>query len=79
MALLAKIYAAATTDDARVVLMIDRITIRITPDIAEALERFIAEEMGPPASRQDAFRHILRDWLISTGYLKNSPDREDAN
>lgn len=49
--------------------MADRITIRITPEIGEALDRFRAEQFQSKMSRQEAFRQITNDWLMSQGYL----------
>lgn len=63
--------------------MTDRITIRISTDLAEALDRFIAADVAPFRSRQDAFRHIVGIWLINEGYMPNStaepnvPERQD--
>jgi hypothetical protein len=50
------------------VIMSERITIRVTADMKAALERFHQEQMTPMRSRQDAFRHIIEDWLIEHGY-----------
>ncbi|MHA6692899.1 ribbon-helix-helix domain-containing protein [Devosia sp. A449] len=50
--------------------MNERITIRMEPDLAEGLERFIRDELIDCRSRQDAFRHIVRDWLGARGYLE---------
>lgn len=52
--------------------MTDRVTIRISADLAEALDRFIAADVAPFRSRQDAFRHIVRMWLINEGYMPDS-------
>lgn len=41
--------------------MNERITIRVTADMKEALERFHQEQVTPMRSRQDAFRHIIED------------------
>jgi hypothetical protein len=59
--------------------MIDRVTIRVTADVAAALELFIADELLPKQSKQDAYRHIVRDWLTDHGYLNLPHDREDGN
>ena len=64
--------------------MTDRVTIRISTDLADALDRFIATDIAPFRSRQDAFRHIVRTWLISGGYMPNAnaepngPERQDS-
>jgi hypothetical protein len=50
----------------------DRVTIRISADLAEALDRFIAAKDAPFRSRQDAFRHIVGIWLINQGYMPDS-------
>lgn len=47
----------------------DRITIRLSPDVAEALNRYLADEGGKVRTRQDAFRYITREWLVHNGYL----------
>lgn len=49
--------------------MNERITIRVEVDIAEGLARFLADDPITCRSRQDAFRHIVRDWLMSRGYI----------
>lgn len=59
--------------------MRDKITFRITPDLAEAFERFMDETEDRPCTAQEAFRLILRDWLTGRGYLETPPDCEDAN
>ena len=58
-------------------IMNDRITIRISADVKEALERLHREQVIPMRSRQDAFRHIIEDWLMDRGYLPKPPSRED--
>jgi metal-responsive CopG/Arc/MetJ family transcriptional regulator len=57
--------------------MNDRITIRLDPDIVEALERVVAEGQLGCRSRQDAFRYAVRTWLTESGYLED-PDAGDA-
>ena len=52
--------------------MTDRVTIRVSPDLAEALDRFMALNAPPFRSRQDAFRHIVCDWLTAEGYMTAS-------
>lgn len=47
----------------------DRITIPLTPDIVEALNRFTSDEASKGRTRQDAFRYIVREWLVRNGYL----------
>lgn len=49
--------------------MTDRVTIRVDPDLAKALDRFMAGDALPFRSRQDAFRHIVRTWLTTEGYM----------
>lgn len=50
--------------------MNERITVRITPEVKDALERFHQQQqLIPMRSRQDAFRHIIEDWLAAHGYL----------
>jgi metal-responsive CopG/Arc/MetJ family transcriptional regulator len=56
--------------------MNDRITIRLDPDIVEALEKFLVEEDVNCRSRQDAFRYIVRDWLTESGYLGQQPSKK---
>ena len=58
-------------------IMNDRITIRISADVKEALERLHREQVIPMRSRQDAFRHIIEDWLMDRGYLPKPPGQED--
>lgn len=58
--------------------MNDRITIRLDPDMVEALQRFLAEGEVDCRSRQDAFRYIVRDWLTEAGYLEQPPPRQAA-
>lgn len=52
--------------------MTDRVTIRISADLAEALDRFIAADVAPFRSRQEAFRHIVSIWLINQGFMPGS-------
>lgn len=47
----------------------DRITIPLTRDIVEALKRFADDEGDKVRTRQDAFRYIVREWLVANGYL----------
>lgn len=49
--------------------MNDRISLRVAPDAKEALDRFRGDQRAPLPSRQDALRHIISDWLSSSGYL----------
>jgi hypothetical protein len=53
--------------------MTDRVTIRISQDLSEALDRFIEAGVAPVRSRQDAFRHIVTAWLDSAGYAPKVP------
>lgn len=50
-------------------IMTDSITIRISPDLDKALDRFLAADVAPFRSRQDAFRHIASTWLTDEGYI----------
>jgi metal-responsive CopG/Arc/MetJ family transcriptional regulator len=52
--------------------MTDRVTIRISQELSEALDRFIEAEVVPVRSRQDAFRHIVTTWLASEGYAPSA-------
>lgn len=56
--------------------MTDRVTIRISADLADALDRFIAADGAPFRSRQDAFRHIVATWLTDEGHM---PDANAAS
>lgn len=56
--------------------MADRITIRVTQDVVEALDRFIAAGVVPVRTKQDAFRHIVDDWLTTKGYLSSRRERQ---
>ncbi len=64
--------------------MTDRVTIRISADLAGALDRYIAADVTPFRSRQDAFRHIVGIWLTNQGYMPdpnaeaNGPERQDS-
>ncbi|WP_152664547.1 hypothetical protein [Devosia geojensis] len=49
--------------------MRNRITIRIEDDVAEALERFISEGPSDFRTKQDAYRFVVREWLVTKGYL----------
>ena len=46
-----------------------RVTVRVDKELAEALDCFIADHVIPTTSKQDALRHILRDWLTARGYF----------
>jgi hypothetical protein len=52
----------------------DRITVRVDADVFEAFERFIAQSGVPTRSKQDAYRHVVRDWLGTHGYLKDGAE-----
>lgn len=52
--------------------MQQRVTIRIDQDIADALDAFVCEQTFAFKSRQDAYRFIIRDWLIARRYLAAS-------
>ena len=43
--------------------------VRIQEDLLNDLDAFIDDEDDKP-SRPEAMRRILRDWLVSHGYLK---------
>jgi hypothetical protein len=51
--------------------MTDRITIRTTPEIEAALDRFI-EAANLKISRQEAFRQIISNWLSDQGYFEQA-------
>lgn len=56
----------------------EQIGIRLTRDLLEGIAAFQRDE--PTAvPKTEAVRRIIRDWLISHGYLELPPDREDAN
>ena len=55
--------------------MADRVTIRISPELSEALDRFVEAEVAPVRSRQEAFRHIAWRWLTDKGYAA-SPEQD---
>lgn len=59
--------------------MDERVTIRVEPDLVEGLERFIKDEVIDCRSRQEALRHIVRDWLGANGYLELPTETDDAN
>lgn len=46
-----------------------RVTVRVDSELAAAVDRFIADHVIPTTSKQDAVRHIMRDWLSAKGYL----------
>ena len=52
--------------------MNDRLTIRVSPDLLLALERYIVASGAPNISRQEAFRQIARDWLVESGFFQSS-------
>lgn len=58
--------------------MTDRVTIRISPELSDGLDRFIEAGAARVRSRQDAFRHIVSTWLVSQGYM-SSPTIECAD
>lgn len=45
------------------------VTVRIPPDLLDALDRYASEQNFP--SRPDAIRRALADWLQKAGYLKD--------
>lgn len=49
------------------------VTVRLDPELLEALDRFI-EEDRPAASRADALGAAFRDWAEDKGYLAPSTD-----
>lgn len=59
--------------------MDDKITVRVTSDIAEAFESFMKTCPDPLKSRQDGLRFILRDWLTGRGYLEYSSKSENKH
>lgn len=50
-------------------MMDKRLTVRVDSELAAAVDRFIADNVIPATSKQDAVRHIMRDWLSAKGYL----------
>lgn len=52
--------------------MSERITIRIDNDVEEALDRFISLEGAGLRTKQDAYRFIIRQWLMQQGYLEDA-------
>jgi metal-responsive CopG/Arc/MetJ family transcriptional regulator len=50
--------------------------VRLQPDLLEPLDR-AASSLGE-ASRPEAIRRILRDWLIGRGFLKGDTDAGDG-
>lgn len=50
-----------------------RVTVRVDTELAEALDCFIADHVIPTTSKQDAVRHIIRDWLTARGYFGGTP------
>lgn len=42
------------------------------PDVLEALDRYAVDATGSPSRRQLISR-IVRDWLITNGYLEDNP------
>ena len=58
--------------------MKDKITVRITPELAEAFNAFIEKSPEPIRSRQDGLRYILQDWLSDRGYLGLRAARPEA-
>nr|WP_295466822.1 hypothetical protein [Mesorhizobium sp.] len=46
-----------------------RLTVRVDSELAAAVDRFIADDVIPTTSKQDAVRHIMHDWLSAKGYL----------
>ncbi len=64
-------FIVSTTDDDGQVLYRKSSTCpsRIGADLGEAHDRFIAAEVTPFRSRQDAFQHIVRIWLSNEGYM----------
>ena len=49
--------------------MNDRVTIRVSAEIIAALDHLIATGRIPARSRQDAFRHIVEEWLATKGHV----------
>lgn len=50
-------------------MMDKRLTVRVDSELAAAVDRFIADDLIPTTSKQDAVRHIMRDWLSAKGFL----------
>ena len=45
--------------------------VRMSRDITEAIEAYIADQDPPPPNRSEAIRAMLRDWLVTRGYLES--------
>ena len=56
----------------------DEPPLEIFEDELAAVDRFIAEQPEPMA-RTEAFGLIIRDWLVSHGYLDLEPQPRPAN
>jgi len=48
--------------------------VRLSDDLSEGIDRYIADQPQPPPTKSDALREIIRDWLIGHGYLDSSKD-----
>lgn len=59
--------------------MEDKITVRMSPELANAFEEFMKSDPDRARTRQDGMRHILRDWLIGQGYLELPLDIENMD
>lgn len=59
--------------------MKDKITVRVTPELAEAFNAFIERSSEPIRTRQDGLRHILREWLSDRGYLELPAEAENKH
>ncbi|RVG50584.1 ribbon-helix-helix protein, CopG family [Sinorhizobium meliloti] len=46
-----------------------QIQVRLHDDLLAPLDAFVADQEGKP-SRAEAIRTIIRDWLISNGYIR---------
>lgn len=57
----------------------EAVKVRLTADLVDALDRFIAEQCPPGTARAEALAISFRDWAIGLGYLELPPPREDAN
>jgi hypothetical protein len=58
--------------------MNERITIRVTAEMKEALECFHQDQVVAVRSRQDVFRRIIEDWLIGHGYLQAQSNMQEG-
>jgi len=46
--------------------------VALNQEIVDGVSKFQADENPPIANQSEAIRRIIRDWLISHGYLDSS-------